>query len=44
MNVAQISEDEKLAEWLLERGADSSIEPLDKNLIEEYLYLGESDN
>jgi ankyrin repeat protein len=41
LNVAQISGDERLAKWLLERGVDPSIKPIDRNLIEGYPYLGE---
>jgi ankyrin repeat protein len=41
LNIARISGDERFAEWLLERGADPSIKPIDRNLIEEYQYLGE---
>lgn len=41
LNVAQISADLRFAKWLLERKADPSIKPIDRNLIEEYPYLGE---
>jgi ankyrin repeat protein len=40
-HVAKISGDVGLASWLLERGADLNIEPINGNLIEEFPYLGE---
>jgi ankyrin repeat protein len=41
LNVALISNDAALTRWLIERGADTNVVPIDGNLIEEYPYLGD---
>lgn len=41
LNVAQISGDMVLAEFLLSKGANPAIEPLNKEPVEEFQYMGE---
>jgi hypothetical protein len=41
LNVAQISGDMALAEFLISKGADPNIQPVDNEFVEEFPYLGE---
>lgn len=44
LNVASIAGDEELARWLLERGANADIAPINGDLIEEFPYRGEKND